>query len=245
MRPFGLIRRRDFLARLISAVGALAVGWFKSPVRAWAGAGDFSGADFVGKTRAGRYEKFYVNYWRSLRRIRAETWALDVGGLCEAPRRFGLEELKALPAVTQTSRLKCVECWSAKAEWRGFRVPELEKLVRPLPSAVGVVFHCGDDYVEYLDRESLNNGRALLAYAMDGEPLTHEHGFPLRAVVPFKYGYKNPKAILRMEYVTEPLPGTWSKIGPYSVDGTILPGWDHPLDRGKVRRRIHGGEILD
>ncbi|NIQ01475.1 MAG: molybdopterin-dependent oxidoreductase, partial [Nitrospinaceae bacterium] len=63
----------------------------------------------------------------------------------------------------------------------------------------------------------------------NGEPLTDEHGFPLRVIIPFKYGYKNPKAILKMEYVAEPRPGTWSRIGPYSRDGTILPGTDHPL----------------
>ena len=80
---------------------------------------------------------------------------------------------------------------------------------------------------------------------MDGKALDPEHGFPLRMIVPFKYGYKNPKAILKIEYVSQPLPGTWSKIGPYSIDGTILPGYDHPLDQSGTRRKIHGGEIFD
>ena len=80
---------------------------------------------------------------------------------------------------------------------------------------------------------------------MNGKPLTDEHGFPLRVIVPFKYGYKNPKAILKMEFVSNFQAGTWSKIGAYSMDGTILPGTDHPLDFGKRPRRIPGGEILD
>ncbi len=80
---------------------------------------------------------------------------------------------------------------------------------------------------------------------MNGGPLSDEHGFPLRVIVPFKYGYKNPKAILKIEFVEETVYGTWSKIGPYSTDGTILPGWDHPLDQGKIKRRISGGEIFD
>ncbi|MDH5459222.1 MAG: hypothetical protein OEY26_10965, partial [Nitrospinota bacterium] len=64
-------------------------------------------------------------------------------------------------------------------------------------------------------------------------------------IVPSKYGYKNPKAIVKIEYVSELQYGTWSKIGPYSPDGTILPGTDHPLDLGKTPHRISGGEITD
>ena len=102
---------------------------------------------------------------------------------------------------------------------------ELENKVQPLPSAIGVVFHCADAYTEYLPRESLLREETLLAYYMNGKPLTDEHGFPLRVIVPFKYGYKNPKAILKMEYVSNFQAGTWSKIGAYSMDGTILPGY--------------------
>lgn len=201
--------------------------------------------DFVGKTRTGKHDKFYINYWKPMRRIQSSAWKLEIGGLCENSRTFTLDELKAFPAKTQRSRLKCVECWSAPAEWHGFHFSELEKLVGPLPNARGVVFYCGDTYVEHLSREVLNHPRALLAYNMDGGPLSDEHGFPLRVVVPFKYGYKNPKAILKIEFVEETVYGTWSKIGPYSTDGTILPGWDHPLDQGKIKRRIAGGEIFD
>ena len=80
---------------------------------------------------------------------------------------------------------------------------------------------------------------------MNGEPLSDAHGFPLRLIAPSKYGYKNPKAIWEMEYVSEQQAGTWSKIGPYSSDGTILPGTDHPLEYDKEPRRISGGEITD
>ncbi len=205
----------------------------------------FTGTEYVGKTRAGRYRDFYINYWKTMRRIDAERWTLQVGGLCEQPGSFRLEDLRALPQKTQTSRLKCVECWSAKAQWTGFHFSELERRVKPLPNATGALFHCGDEYLEFADLKSLRHPRSLFAYEMDGEPLTDEHGFPLRLVVPFKYGYKNPKAILKVEFVEEAQPGTWSRIGPYSTDGTILPGHDHPLDRGKIRRRIFGGEIRD
>lgn len=245
MRAFKLISRRTFLGRTFFSALAFLAGWFGFSRRGHAQLDYFSGTDYVGKTRAGPYRDFYINYFKPMRRINPETWVLKVGGLCDQPRTFTLDDLLTLPAHTQVSRLKCVECWSAKARWRGFHIAELEQIVRPHPQAKGVVFRCNDTYVEHLSRESLNHERTLLAYEMNGEPLTDEHGFPLRVVVPFKYGYKNPKAILEMEYVAQSEPGTWSRIGPYSTDGTILPGYDHPLDKNKIRRRISGGEILD
>jgi len=125
----------------------------------------------------------------------------------------------------------------------GFAFDEIARRVMPLPGANGVVFHCADEYVEYLSLETLRHPHTLLVTRMDGAPLPDEHGFPLRVIAPMKYGYKNPKAIVKMEFVAEERWGTWSKIGPYSADGTILPGTDHPLDLGKSPRRIPGGEI--
>jgi sulfoxide reductase catalytic subunit YedY len=200
---------------------------------------------YVNKTRRGIYRFFYIQVYKPFRRIREKKWRLKVRGLCDRPGEFPLDALRTLPSKIQVSRLKCVECWSAKAEWEGFHFTELEKIVRPRPVAVGVVFRCADTYVEYLTLEDLRHPRTLLVLRMNGEPLADEHGFPLRVIIPFKYGYKNPKCILEMEFVDREEPGTWSRIGPYSVDGTILPGYDHPLDRNKVKRRINGGEIFD
>jgi methionine sulfoxide reductase catalytic subunit len=244
MRAFDGLNRRSFLVRAFAFCAALVQGWWGQTGSARASEPDyFTGTDFVGKTRAGKFKQFYINFWKPLRRIKAEDWTLAIDGLCETPKTFTLDQLKDLPPVTQTSRLKCVECWSAKAEWSGFHFSELMKLCPPKPEATGVVFHCGDVYTEHLSLEDLKHPRTLLITQMDGAPLSDEHGFPLRVIVPFKYGYKNPKAIVKIEYVSELQYGTWSKIGPYSPDGTILPGTDHPLDLGKTRRRISGGEI--
>ncbi len=244
MRAFGRINRRSFLTRAIAFCAALVQSWW-SPSSVRAEPDYFTGTDFVGKTRAGKFKQFYINFWKPLRRIKAEDWTLEIGGLCENPQTFTLEQIKNLPTIAQTSRLKCVECWSAKAEWTGFHFSELMKSCPPKPEATGVVFHCGDVYAEHLSLEDLNHPRTLLVTQMDGAPLSDEHGFPLRVIVPFKYGYKNPKAIVKIEYVSEVQYGTWSKIGPYSPDGTILPGTDHPLDLGKTPHRISGGEIRD
>ena len=244
MRPVHGFSRRFFLTRLLAGLWTFALTWVAGPRRARAEDPDyFSGTDYVGKTRVGPHKNFYINYWKPMRRIDPQTWQLEVGGLCEAPATFTLADLQAFATRTQTSRLKCVECWSAKAEWRGFHFSDLQQLCPPHAEATGVAFHCADAYIEHLSLAELNHPRTLLVTHMNGTPLSDEHGFPLRIIAPFKYGYKNPKAILRIEYVDAVQYGTWSKIGPYSPDGTILPGTDHPLELGKQPHRIPGGEI--
>ena len=242
MRKIGKLTRRLFIKGGFWAATLFFWNLFRGPTKVWA-VDSFSGTDFVGKTREEKHRSFYINFWKPMRRINAETWTLKISGLCESPTTFTLTELKNFRTQSQSSRLKCVECWSARAEWSGFSIKELEQVIRPKASARGVVFHCGDEYKEYLSREALAQDRVLLVHSMNGKPLSDEHGFPLRLIAPSKYGYKNPKAILEMEYVAEQQVGTWSKIGPYSPDGTILPGWDHPLEYNKQARRISGGEI--
>jgi methionine sulfoxide reductase catalytic subunit len=242
MRQIEKLTRRLFLQGGLWTMGLLFWNGIRGPVKSWA-KDEFSGTDFVGKTRKGKHSSFYINFWKPMRRINAETWRLKVSGLCNVPKTFSLPELKNLPVKSQSSRLKCVECWSARAEWSGFSFQDLEQIVQPQDSARGILFHCGDEYKEYLSLEALKQDRVLLAHIMNGEPLSDAHGFPLRVIAPSKYGYKNPKAILEMEFVSEHQAGTWSKIGPYSPDGTILPGTDHPLEYNKQARRIAGGEI--
>ncbi len=235
--------RRGFLVSFMKLF-AVFFGVFGSRSSAKGADSDvYTGTPFIGKTRANQFQKFYVNYWKPFLRVNGEKWTLRIHGLCKNPQTLNLNQIQTFPQKTQISRLKCVECWSAKAEWTGFHFSELDRLVQPLPEAKGIVFRCADEYLEAALREDLLQPRTLMVYEMNGKPLSDGHGFPLRAVMPFKYGYKNPKAILEIEYVKEPPYGTWSKIGPYSADGTILPGYDHPLDQGKMTRKIYGGEI--
>ena len=237
------MNRRNFIQKLFWGTLTFLFALMNPLRRTHAQPSILSESDYVGKTREGKFKNFYINFWKTMRRIRPKNWTLLSDGLCQNPKRFTLEELKKLPVITQKSRLKCVECWSARAEWQGFHFSALAELVQPLPSANGAVFYCADNYIEHISIESLMHKRVLFAYNMDQAPLSDEHGFPLRLIVPFKYGYKNPKSILRIEWVNDVRYGTWSKIGPYSPDGTILPGYDHPLDQNKKRRRITGGEV--
>ncbi|MFQ5544236.1 MAG: molybdopterin-dependent oxidoreductase [Nitrospiria bacterium] len=249
MRTLKKVGRRQFLRKFLLCIATLIISVLKpfseSLRSAQARLNFWRASEYVGKTREGRYKKFYIQYYKPFRRIEGDRWRLKVTGLCETPQEFTLEALKELPRIRQISRIKCVECWSAKAEWEGFSIFDLEKAVRPHPEVLGIVFHCADTYVEYLSLEEMHHDRAMLVHTMNQKPISDEHGFPLRVIIPFKYGYKSPKAILELEFVDRFKRGTWTQIGPYSSDGTILPGYDHPLDQGKKRRRIFGGEIID
>ncbi len=242
MRTLEKITRRLFLERGFWATTLILWSWLLGSGKADE-LHSYAGTDFIGKNRDNK--NFYINFWKPMRRINGETWSLKITGLCNAPQSFTLKQLKSFNSITQSSRMKCVECWSARAQWSGFSIQELEQIIEPQAIAKGILFHCGDKYKEYLSREALSQDRVLLVHSMNGESLSDAHGFPLRLIAPSKYGYKNPKAILEMEYVAEHQAGTWSKIGPYSPDGTILPGTDHPLEFSKEPRRISGGEITD
>jgi DMSO/TMAO reductase YedYZ molybdopterin-dependent catalytic subunit len=185
-----------------------------------------------------------VRYFQPYVPVDHDAWRLTVDGWVAEPQSFSLADLQTLPRVDQNTRMKCVECWSARADWAGFTYAALAEVVRPLPEAAWVYFECADEYYESLSIEELSQPRVLFAYEMDGELLLDEFGAPLRLVVPPKYGYKGPKVITRLRFETEQQPGYWPTVGPYSTDGTIRPGRDFPLDIGEARS-ISGGEITD
>ena len=185
---------------------------------------------------------FYVRYYKPFEAVDPARWTLSVEGLVKKPQKLTLPDVQSLPLVAQVSRMKCVECWSAAAKWEGFRLPSLLQLVEAQPEARWVHFYCADDYFESLKIEELLEERVLFVHRMDDGPLHDLYGAPLRLIVPYKYGYKGPKAITRLVFATEELPGFWPTAGPYTTDGEIEPGTDRPLDLGGSRR-ISGGEI--
>jgi sulfoxide reductase catalytic subunit YedY len=169
-------------------------------------------------------------------------WSLSVDGMVKKPVQLSLAEVQALPLVSQVSRMKCVECWSAPAKWGGFRYETLSAIVEPDTEASWVHFHCADGYYESLSVEELRMDRVLFVHRMNDAPLPDKHGAPLRMIVPFKYGYKGAKVITRLTFAKERLKGYWSEDGAFSVVGNIQQGLDHPVDL-KETRPIDGGEI--
>ena len=187
---------------------------------------------------------FFIRSANPFMGVDVEEWSLSVRGMVKNPIEYKYEDLFGLKKKSQISRLKCVECWSATAKWEGFLFQELIDHVRPDPNAKYVYFQSADSYYESFTLEELVRPRVLMVFRMNGQLLSKDHGFPLRLIAPFKYGYKNIKYITSIEFTDSRKRNYWSNHGPYSVDGTIQPGIDHPLDFKKKPLPINGGEVF-
>ena len=179
--------------------------------------------------------------------INPGTWRLQLKGLVEKPQQIPLSQLRALPQQTQSSRMKCVQCWSARASWSGFRFQQLLDLAKPSKKAKAVRIDCADKWYEYFNIEDLQQSNVMFVLDLAGQPLPDRHGAPLRLLDPSRYGYKSAKLITAITFVEVGKGSMACDIGPYySPDGRILPGYDTPLDLGgKTKRKITGGEITE
>jgi DMSO/TMAO reductase YedYZ molybdopterin-dependent catalytic subunit len=132
----------------------------------------------------------------------------------EEPVRLSWEELTALPSTEVTIDIHCVTRWSRfDARFRGVHWRELAKLVRPKQSAHFVVAHAEHDFTTNVPLAAIEDEEALLAYEADGEPLTPEHGWPLRLVIPSRYFWKSAKWLRGLELGSTDQPGFWERYG--------------------------------
>jgi len=145
-----------------------------------------------------------------------------VDGLVEHPISLTYDELLALPGVSQVSDFHCVEGWGVKnVRWQGVRLQTILDKVNPKPEAGFITFHSLDGY--YTDSLSLGQASlpdALIASHMYEQPLTADHGYPLRFIMPKMYGYKGAKYLYRLEFVAGQAIGYWEQRG-WQVDGWI------------------------
>jgi methionine sulfoxide reductase catalytic subunit len=190
---------------------------------------------------------FRIMWYNPVAPIDKATYRLKVGGLVEKPLELSVDELRELPQVSQNSRMKCVQCWSSRTTWGGFRFEPFLDRVKPKEEARAIRIDCADKWYEYMSMEEMLSPRVLLTLDLEGKPLPDKHGAPLRLLDPSKYGYKSAKLITSIEFVAEGKGSMACDIGPYySPTGEILAGYDHPLDLGpNVRKKIRGGEITE
>ena len=149
-----------------------------------------------------------------------ERWTLTVTGDVQRPGEYTLEQIKALPKLRQNTRHVCVEGWDVIGSFAGARMADFLKLVGANVNANFLYLECLDDYYESLDMVSALHPQALLCYEMYDQPLTREHGAPLRLRIPTKIGYKQAKYLSSL-HVTDILTkkGYWEDQGYSSYYG--------------------------
>jgi len=183
-------------------------------------------------------------------------WAVEVGGLAGKPKVFDLDDLlKLAPQEERIYRHRCVEGWSMVIPWVGFPIAALLKQVEPLSSARFVAFQTLLDpkrmpnqntgvldwpYVEGLRVDEALNPLAILATGMYGQTMPPQDGAPIRLVVPWKYGFKSIKSIVKIMLVGNQPPTTWNIESPneYGFYSNVNPNVDHPRCSQRMEHRI-------
>lgn len=150
------------------------------------------------------------------------TWRLTIDGMVEAPQTMGYGQLRELPSVEQVSTFHCVTGWTiSDVRWRGVRFADLLAAARPRPEATVLTFTSAErPYVDTLTSEQAHLEDVMLAYEMDGQPLTRAHGAPARLVIPEMYGYKGVKWVERITLGSQAEPGYWEQRG-YDTDAWV------------------------
>ncbi|MFZ5582076.1 MAG: protein-methionine-sulfoxide reductase catalytic subunit MsrP [Pseudomonadota bacterium] len=192
--------------------------------------------------------------------LKTRPWTVTVEGEIKRPRTFSIDDLlKLAPLEERIYRMRCVEGWSMVIPWVGFPLAELIRQVEPNGQARFVEFVTLADpqqmpgvrsplldwpYVEGLRLDEAQHPLTLLAVGLYGEVLPAQNGAPIRLVVPWKYGFKSAKSIVRIRFVREQPRSTWMKAGPseYGFYSNVNPAVDHPRWSQATERRI--GEFI-
>ena len=182
-------------------------------------------------------------------------WAVAVGGLVNKPTTFDLDELLKFPQEERVYRLRCVEGWSMVIPWIGFPLAKLLEKVEPTSQAKYVAFQTLYDpkrmpnqttgvldwpYVEGLRLDEAMHPLAILATGLYGETLPPQDGAPVRLVVPWKYGFKSIKSIVKISLVASEPPTTWNIQAPneYGFYSNVNPNVPHPRWSQSTEHRI-------
>ncbi|RSZ45681.1 MULTISPECIES: protein-methionine-sulfoxide reductase catalytic subunit MsrP [unclassified Variovorax] len=191
--------------------------------------------------------------------LKTRPWTVEVEGLVKKPGKYGIEDLIKLSAQEERIyRLRCVEGWSMVIPWVGYSLAELIKKVEPQGNAKYVEFVTLADpktmpfvgsrvldwpYTEGLRMDEAMHPLTLLAFGMYGEVLPNQNGAPVRLVVPWKYGFKSAKSIVKIRFVEKEPSTAWNKAAAneYGFYSNVNPNVDHPRWSQATERRIGDG----
>lgn len=211
--------------------------------------------EFTPKLPVFTYNNYYefttdkLSVWRLAEDLETDPWTVEVGGECHKPQKFGIEDLFKFEQEERTYRLRCVEAWAMDVPWTGFPLHKMLAKVDPKGSAKYVKFqtlhrpsampgqsrnrntrHYPWPYTEGLTIDEAMHELTLACTGLYGQPLTRQNGGPFRLVVPWKYGYKSPKAVDRIELVREKPATLWETLQPdeYPFESNVDPDVPHP-----------------
>ena len=188
--------------------------------------------------------------------FKTSPWEIEIGGLCAKPGKLLFEDLiKPHALEDRIYRMRCVEGWSMVIPWQGIALADVLKRFEPLGSAKYVAFESLADpaqmpglasnilqwpYVEGLRLDEAMHPLTLLATGLYGEKLPPQNGAPLRLVVPWKYGFKGIKSIVKISFAADEPPCSWNRYAPneYGFYSNVNPAVDHPRWSQATERRI-------
>src|SRR4051812_25740765 len=247
------MNRRQFLAA--AGLGTIAAGTAAAAKLPDVGKSQFSTTEPVTEARhSTTYNNFYEfgtsknQPARNAQQFRTNPWTVSVEGDCAKPRKFSIDEiLKLAPLEERIYRFRCVEAWSMVVPWVGYSLSAILNQVQPTGKAKYVAFESYWDtkqmplarpelagiqfpYVEGLRLDEAMHPLALLTVGMYGETLPPQDGAPVRLIVPWKYGFKSIKSIVKIK-LTGGMPATtWnlSNAGEYGFYSNVNPNVDHP-----------------
>jgi sulfoxide reductase catalytic subunit YedY len=183
-------------------------------------------------------------------------WSVSIEGEVKNPRKMSIDEiLKLAPLEERIYRHRCVEAWSIVVPWIGYSLGALIKAVEPTPAAKFVAFetfydrkqmpqstYAGIDfpYVEGMRLDEAMNPLTLLCVGMYGETLPNQDGAPVRLIIPWKYGFKSAKSLVKIRFTKDQPPSTWNRLASneYGFYANVNPHVDHPRWSQAKERRL-------
>ena len=255
-----LNRRNLFGASLALSIGGTAFGRHAMAQMAPAGGpgGEgpgnpkyVAGRAMTPETAATIYNNYYEfseskNLWRSAQQFKLRPWTVKIDGMVAQPRTIDIDDLlKQVKLEERIYRHRCVERWAMTVPWTGFPMSELLRLAEPNSSAKYIVFETLADrkmmpgqrsplypwpYIEGVTIDEAANDMAFMSTGMFGKPLTPQNGGPLRMTLPWKYGFKSGKALVRITFTDKRPVSFWEQINPdeYGFWANVNPAVAHP-----------------
>jgi methionine sulfoxide reductase catalytic subunit len=218
---------------------------------------------------AARYNNFYEfggdkSIWREAQALPTEDWKVEVTGLVKNPITYDLDDLqRKFPIEERIYRFRCVEAWAMVVPWAGFPMRLLLEAVEPTSEAKFVRFTSFYDaqittgpgwrpaslpwpYTEGLRIEEMANDLAFFATGIYGHTLPKQHGAPIRMVIPWKYGFKGAKSIVKIEFLKDQPATYWNTIVPseYDFEANVNPTKPHPRWSQATERVVSSGPML-